>query len=107
MTLTLPHDLLEAPFLSTVVDAARMHGWHASHQRPAQVRNGRWATAVTGNVGAPDLLLARGGVVLCAELKTNKGKLGNGQPEWAAAIGDNHYRLWRPRDWDTILRELR
>jgi hypothetical protein len=60
---------------------------------------------VQGDVGAPDLLLARGGVVLLAELKADRGRLGPGQREWLAEAG-GHGRLWRPRDWEDVLAEL-
>lgn len=103
---TLPDNLLEADFQRTVIDLAMRCGWRVSHQRPSQVRPGRYATATTGHAGAPDLLLAKGGRLICAELKRNRGRLGPGQPDWAIAIGPTHYRLWRPRDWAQILEEL-
>jgi hypothetical protein len=61
---------------------------------------------MTGHRGFPDLVLARHGRVLLAELKADGGRLGPGQPEWLAALGD-HGRLWRPTQWDAVLEELR
>src|SRR5207237_10796023 len=63
----LPLTISEASFQSTVIDYARRCRWKVSHQRPSQVRPGRWATATTGDVGMLDLVLARDGVVLIVE----------------------------------------
>jgi hypothetical protein len=60
----LPLTISEADFQRTVIQTAMVYGWRVSHQRPAQVRTGRWATAITGHPGLPDLVLARDGVVL-------------------------------------------
>lgn len=58
-----------------------------------------------GDRGFPDLVLAKNGVVILAELKTDTGRLGQGQPEWAEQIG-TQYRLWRPKDMEQIKAEL-
>lgn len=101
-----PPELTEAQFQTRVIGAAKLHGWRVAHFRPALTRSGKWATPMQGDKGFPDLVLARGGVVLLAELKSDKGVLGKGQPEWLAMLGE-HARLWRPRDWDQITQELR
>jgi hypothetical protein len=95
----------EAEFTSAVIDLARLLGWRVTHFRPAQVRPGKWVTPLQGDPGFPDLVLARDGVVILAELKSDKGRLGPGQPEWAEQIGAQ-YRLWRPRDLGQIRQEL-
>lgn len=59
-----------------------------------------------GHEGFPDLVLARDGVVIFAELKTDKGRLGPGQKEWAEEIGAQ-YRLWRPKDMPQIIETLK
>jgi len=58
-----------------------------------------------GDVGFPDLVLARAGKVIFAELKSETGKLSPTQREWANALGT--LRIWRPRDIDLIEAELR
>lgn len=98
--------ITEANFTHTVIELARYCGWHCAHFRPALVRSGKWVTPVSGDKGSPDLLLARGGVVILAELKSQKGRLGPGQAEWASELGA-HYRLWRPSDIEEIKRELK
>lgn len=96
----------EAEFTNTVIELAKWMGWRVAHFRPARMQSGRWATPMQGHVGYPDLTLARRGVVLFAELKTDNGRLGNGQAEWAQELGDQ-YRLWRPKDMRRIREELR
>lgn len=94
----------EQDFLTRVMDLARLTGWHCMHPRPAYTSKG-WRTAIQGDRGAPDLLLARGGRVIAAELKSESGRLGVGQAEWLAALGD-HGRLWRPSDWTAVVETL-
>ena len=95
----------EAQFQHRVIGAARVYGWRVNHQRPALTRSGRWSTATQGDIGFPDLVLARGGQVLIVELKTNRGRVSPEQRKWLTELGDLA-RLWRPRDWDNILDEL-
>jgi hypothetical protein len=53
-----------------------------------------------------DLVLARRGVVLHVELKADGKYPTAEQKRWGTSIGDS-YRLWRPKDWDRIMEELR
>jgi hypothetical protein len=57
---TAPVLVSEASFLSAVVDYARLKGWRVHHQRPAYER-GRYRSAIQGDSGFPDLVLARRG----------------------------------------------
>ena len=95
----------EAQFTTRVVDTAKLYGWLVTHFRPAKTEKG-WRTALTGDSGFVDLVLARDGVVLHAELKVGRGKPRPDQVSWAHAIGET-YRLWYPEDWDEIVAELR
>jgi hypothetical protein len=104
MTALLTPVMTEAQFQQRVVDLAQHCGWHATHFR-AVYTSGRWRTPLTGHAGFPDLVLARGGVVIAAELKTDRGQLSAEQKAWLAAFGD-HGRIWRPRDWPEILATL-
>ena len=93
----------ETEFLDEVIAQALARGWHVFHPRPARTDQG-WRTAGQGTpVGFPDLTLARGGVVLFRELKSERGEPTDSQREWLAATGG---RVWRPSDWDQILVEL-
>jgi transcriptional regulator with XRE-family HTH domain len=100
-----PRPLTEAEFQGRVMDYAQRCGWMRVHYRPAQQR-GKWVTAITGDVGAPDLILARNGRVLLVELKKEDGRFRPGQQEWLTAAGDNG-RLWKPSHWDAIVEELK
>lgn len=95
----------ETEWQRRVMETAKLHGWRCCHYRPARVGKGsrqRYVTPVVGDRGGPDLLLARRGVVLLAELKTDTGVVEPRQRLWAEQLGD-HYRLWRPRDWETLV----
>ena len=101
---TLPADLSEAAFTTWVVDLAMLCGWRVQHIRPARTA-ASWRTPVQGHAGGPDLLLARHGVVLGAELKTRRGRLRPDQRAWLDHLGPSG-RLWRPVDAPTIHHQL-
>jgi len=81
------------------------YGWRCAHFRPARTAQG-WRTPMQGDVGVPDLILARDGQVLLAELKSARGQPSADQELWLEALGA-HARLWRPADWPAIQNELR
>jgi hypothetical protein len=97
--------LSEADFQRRVMDTARLAGWMVAHFRPAQTQRGRWVTPMAGDKGFPDLVLAREGRLLLAELKTDTGKPTAEQQAWLAELGA-HGRLWRPRNWEAVLLDL-
>lgn len=83
----------ESELLSLVTDRADELGllWH--HCRDSR--------HCDGTRGFPDLLLAGPGGVLLAELKSDTGSSGPGQPRWRwslAAVGVPAVTWW-PRDW--------
>lgn len=100
----LPRGLPEAKFQTTVIEAAQWYGWIVHHGRPARTEKG-WRTAVQGLAGFPDLVLARRGRVILAELKTDRAQPSLNQRRWLAELGPNG-RLWRPVDWPEILLDL-
>jgi hypothetical protein len=95
----------EAQFTDAVVALAKLRGWQVAHFRPAPSAKG-WRTPMQGDIGFPDLVLARDGKVVFAELKSSTGKVGPGQRQWASAIGPNCH-LWRPGDMTRIAEILR
>lgn len=101
--------LSEAQFQTWVIGVARWNGWLVQHSRPSREGSGSWSTAITGDVGFPDLVLAhpKHGV-LFAELKSETGKTSPGQTIWLEALleGAECY-LWRPSDAVFIARRLR
>jgi hypothetical protein len=55
----MPPPISEKEWQAQVVQLAGTFGWMVQHSRPSQVGDqGRWVTAITGNVGFPDLVLA-------------------------------------------------
>ena len=86
----------EKEFQRAVVDLARMYGWLCYHTYDSR----------RSEPGFPDLTLARGGRLLLAELKTEKGRLSAAQKAWASELPACQYRLWRPSDLDAIVAEL-
>lgn len=90
-----------------VIQTAKLYGWRVCHFRPARTATG-WRTPLEGDAGLPDLILARDGQVLLAELKSTRGKPTTEQLQWLEALGD-HGRLWAPASWTdgSIQHELR
>lgn len=89
----------ERQFTDEVVFHATERGWLVAHFRPARTETG-WATAMQGHVGFPDIVLARDGIVVFAELKSEKGRPPEAaQKKWLA---HTHGYLWRPSDWPKI-----
>jgi len=99
-----PVALSEDDLKRRILDAAKVHGWQCHHGRPARTARG-WRTPVEGDAGFPDLVLARDGVLIVAELKRNDAYPTPQQRAWLAQLGP-FGRLWRPRDWAAILAEL-
>lgn len=98
-------ELSEEDLQARILQAAELYGWRAAHFRPARTAKG-WRTPMSGHPGLPDLVLARDGVVLLAELKSRRGQPTDDQKLWLDALGA-HARLWRPADWPAIQNELR
>lgn len=77
----------EAILQDKVIQLAKMNGFRVQHSRPVQQKDGRWLTAIQGDPGFVDLVLAhkeRG--VLFIELKSDTGKLSPGQLMWQQAL---------------------
>lgn len=100
-------NLSEKDFQVTVIDYCKRKGWLVTHARPTRVNTaGKFATALQGHSGCPDLILARDGVVMLIELKSRIGRLSPMQRRWIETAGP-HARVYRPADWPTIVEELR
>jgi hypothetical protein len=90
----------EAEFMATVVDAAEKLGWLCYH-----TYDSRRSTA-----GFPDLVLARAGEVIFAELKSAKGTTTREQEQWLLTLSSvKHVAavVWRPQELDDILERLK
>lgn len=95
----------EQELQSAVIELARLKQWKVTHFRPARVNADRWATPLQGDPGFPDLCLARKGIVLFFELKTEKAKLTKDQELWRDALGLGRHFVIRPSDWQSGLVE--
>ncbi len=102
--------ITERGFQRAVVATARLFGWRVHHTRPALNQRGRWLTPVQGDVGFPDLVMARQGRVIFAELKQEGKRPSPHQRAWldtlATCAGVEVY-LWTPADWKQILEVLK
>lgn len=84
----------EADWQREVLAYAHKHGWLCAHFRAARTDKG-YRTAMSGDVGFPDCVFARDGVVVLAELKAlGKEHLVTAyQRRWLEAAGG---KLWTP-----------
>lgn len=101
----------EKQFQAEVIALAKSCGWLCHHSRPALTQEGRWTTALQGDAGFVDAVLARNGVVYFIELKVKGRKRTPKQLEWAAALPEvsatGGYRSFGPKDWSKIEELLR
>ena len=107
--MTDPFRISERSFQNAVIELAKYLGWQVFHARAAVLPSGRWATAIQGDAGFPDLVLAHPtkGVIF-AELKSAVGRTSNLQETWLdtlRAAGAETY-VWRPRDIQAIRARL-
>jgi hypothetical protein len=91
-------EMSEKELLQSVIELAHLYGWLVFHQLPATNRAGKWASFTQGDTGFSDLVLAKGGRVIFAELKSEAGTLSLAQLQWKETIGKN-WCLWKPADW--------
>lgn len=95
--------------MGQVVQLAEILGWSWVHFRPAQTARG-WRTPVSGTLGKgwPDLVLAKRGRVVFAELKSDAGRLDDAQTAVLDTLREAGAEVfvWRPRDWDGIVEAL-
>ena len=94
----------EAQFTTIVIEMAKALGWLVYHQRPARTAKG-WRTALQGHAGFPDLVLAKDGRVIFAELKSAKGRLSDAQKGWLEAL-DIGKRIQHPLSTGTAQERL-
>lgn len=91
--------MTETELQSNIIDLAHTLGYLVHHSRPAINRRGQWSTAIEGDPGLPDLILAKGGLVWFVECKREKGQLSEYQLRWRHHLRYGYYCLWRPSDW--------
>ena len=106
--------ITEDEFARQVIELAQYTGWRVAHFRPARVTiKGRetWRTPVQADgAGFPDLVLARKGRLIFAELKADKAQPTSEQTAWYEALeetGKCEVYEWRPSQWELIELTLR
>lgn len=102
--------MTEKEFQRRILLYAKAHGWLVHHARPAKTAKG-WRTPIMGDPGFLDLVLARAGVVIIAELKSDKGKPTKEQEAWLDALAQRQGNspvvcLWHASDLPEIERLL-
>lgn len=88
----------EQELLDATIDLATTCHWAVHHDRPARRAGARWATAIQGHAGFPDLCLSRRGLVIFRELKGydvngRMGRLSSEQRDWIKQLDPT----WQPR----------
>jgi hypothetical protein len=109
--IVVPRQPTEAECQRTIVEAAHLGGWLVHHARPARTGAG-WRTAIQGDAGFPDLVLARRSPpwrVIVVELKRRPNRPTAAQRLWLDAIagaGVDARLAWMPDDLDDLVAEL-
>jgi hypothetical protein len=101
--------ITEADFQQTVIDLAKFLGYRVAHFRGVRIqrKDGSvyYQTPVQADgAGWPDLVLARPGRLIFAEIKGETGKLSQEQMAWLNildAAGGECY-CWRPSEFEDI-----
>jgi hypothetical protein len=107
----------EESLQAKVMQLAKLCGWRVVHFRPARTAKG-WRTAFTGDKGFLDTVMVRRSRLIFAELKSDDGELTPEQNLWVHDLvslrdslledsGPVEVYVWRPADWDEIVRILR
>lgn len=100
--------MTESDLLRGVLDLCRLLGWRTIHVRPARTAHG-WRTPVQGDgAGWPDLFMVRGGRLVAAELKADKGHVTGEQTAWLEALARAGAETftWRPTDYPEAIAEV-
>lgn len=95
MILPVVLQISERQFMMQVIELARLYKWMVYHTHDSRRSQAGW----------PDLCLCRGKRLICAELKSTKGRLTPEQKEWLAALGQVpsvEVYCWKPADWNMI-----
>jgi hypothetical protein len=99
----------EEQLVNHIIAASQSLGYLVAHFRPAKTEKG-WRTAMQGDVGFPDLVMANGKVIIFAECKRwdPKAKVADEQERWLRMVdvtaghgilGLVWVYVWRPTNW--------
>lgn len=97
-----PKSSREREFTKAVLDIATIHKWLCTHNSDSR--------KTLGDAGVPDLMLAKDGRLIFAELKVPPNRLTESQKVWMARLSEAgapvEVYLWTPSDMDTIIAVL-
>jgi len=100
---------LEKELLNNVLELTKILHWRRAHFRPAMTKHG-WRTPVQADgKGFPDLILVRPPRLVVVELKRDVGNPSVFQEAWLLGfrgIPGVEVYVWRPVDWNEIVRIL-
>ena len=98
----------EDEFQEQIIEVAQLCGWMVAHHPDSR--------RMKGNAGLPDLILAKEGRVVFAELKSSTGTVSDAQQGWLDALAPRKGQtaahsvyVWRAKDdehWAEIKRVL-
>lgn len=97
-------ELTEKQFQDQVLEAADKLGWYRHHDHDSRKQDWR------SDSGFPDLVLAREGKIIFAELKSKRGRVTGEQQCWLNTLRANpnvEVYVWRPDDWPEVERVLK
>jgi len=92
-----------------IIDACRWLGYRVVHFRPARDRHGRYHTALQGDPGFVDLVIAGHGRCLLVELKRRPNRTTPDQDAWLAALtaaGVDARVVWLPDGQQALIDQL-
>lgn len=87
----------EAECQTKIINVARRTGWLAHAERTSITQSGRYATAIQGDAGFPDLVLVhpRHRILVIVELKRHPNTVEPAQHIWINALGSHiPTRVW-------------
>jgi hypothetical protein len=93
-----------------IVKALALSGYRVHAARPARTARGGWRTAVKGNAGFPDLVIAGHGRTMFVELKRRPNKVEPEQQRWHNVLTDagaDVRVVWVPEGQQAFIDELR
>ena len=109
-------NISEKQFQDSVIELFQYCGWLVSHSRPARVKDDStpsgfsWRTAIQGDKGFLDTIATKDGLLIIAELKSEKGEMSPEQKKWFSTLKLVEYLahpyvrvfMWKPSDWSII-----
>lgn len=90
----------EAALLAKILKLAKQESWLAYHHYDSRQSTGG---------GFPDVVLLKSVTLLVVELKSARGRVSREQQQWldTLRLAGVDARVWRPVDWNEIVRTLR